>query len=88
MKVALYLVDGEHPFMERRQNGDQHIGVMLDLVQVEVILVIVVGGLVVAGFLNTKYRYGITSFRRSGKVLVFGEKTASIPPGYPGGGNL
>lgn len=43
---------------------------------------------VVTGFLNAKYRYGITSLRRLGKVLVLGEKAASTPPGYPGGGNL
>lgn len=43
---------------------------------------------VVAGFLNTKYRHQITSFRRSEKVLVFGEKVASMPPGHPGGENL
>lgn len=27
-------------------------------------------------------------FQRSEKVLVFGEKVASMPPGYPGGENL
>ena len=43
---------------------------------------------IVAGFLNAKYRHGITSFRRSGKVLIFGKKSASMPPGYPGGENL
>ena len=43
---------------------------------------------IVAGFLNAKYRHGITSFRRSGKVFVFEEKTASMPPGYPVGENL
>ena len=43
---------------------------------------------VVAGFLNAKYRHIITSLRRSGKVFVFGEKAASMPPGYPGGENL
>lgn len=43
---------------------------------------------VVAGFLNTKYRHVITSLRRFGKVFVFGEKTASIPLGHPGGKNL
>ena len=43
---------------------------------------------VVAGFLNAKYRHVITSFRRSEKVFVFGEKTASTPPVYPGGENL
>ena len=39
---------------------------------------------VVTGFLNAKYRHGITSFRRFGKVFISGEKTASMPPGYPG----
>ena len=43
---------------------------------------------VVTGFLNAKYRHVITSFRRSAKVFVFGEKAASMPPGYPGGENL
>lgn len=43
---------------------------------------------VVAGFLNTKYRYVITSFRRSAKVFVFGEKATSMPPGHSGGENL
>ena len=40
---------GERPFafMKGRENGDQHIGVMLDVIQIEVILVIIVGGLVV-----------------------------------------
>ena len=39
---------------------------------------------VVAGFLNAKYRHVITSLRRFGKVFILGEKTASMPPGYPG----
>ena len=43
---------------------------------------------VVAGFLNAKYRHLITSFRRSGKVFVFEEKTASMPPRCPRGENL
>lgn len=43
---------------------------------------------VVAGFLNAKYRRGITSLRRFEKVFVFGKKAASMPPGYPGGENL
>lgn len=42
---------------------------------------------VVTGFLNAKYRHGITSFRRFGKVFVFWEKAAPIPPGHPGGEN-
>ena len=43
---------------------------------------------VVSGFFNAKYRHVITSFRRSGKVLVFGEKMASMSPGHLGWGNL
>lgn len=43
---------------------------------------------VVAGFLKAKYRHVITSFRRSEKVLVFGEKAVSMPSGHPGGENL
>ena len=45
-QVALHIVQGKHPFMERRQDGQQHIRVMLDLIQVKVILVVVVGGLI------------------------------------------
>ena len=43
---------------------------------------------IVAGFLNAKYRHDITSFRRFGKVFVFGEKATSTLPGHPGGENL
>ena len=43
---------------------------------------------IVAGFLNTKYRHSITSFRRFGKVLIFRENAASMPSGHPGGENL
>ena len=46
LKVALHLVYGEGPLMERRQDGQQHIGIVLDLVQIVVILVIVVGLLI------------------------------------------
>ena len=43
---------------------------------------------VVTGFLNAKYRHGITSFRRLGKVFVFGKKAASMLLGYSRGENL
>ena len=43
---------------------------------------------IATGFLNAKYRHGITSFRRSGKVLIFGEKVVSMPPEYPRKENL
>ena len=32
-QIPLHLVQGEHPLVKRRQDGQQHIGVMLDLVQ-------------------------------------------------------
>ena len=40
MQLRLNRVDGEHPFMERRENGDQHIRVMLDFVQIKAVFVI------------------------------------------------
>ena len=40
MQLRLNLVDGKHPFMERRENGDQHIRVMLDLIQIKTVFVI------------------------------------------------
>ena len=40
LQLRLNLVDGKHPFMERRENGDQHIRVMLDLVQIKTVFVI------------------------------------------------
>ena len=46
LKVALHLVYGKLPLMERRQDRQQHIGIVLDLVQIVVILVIVVGLLI------------------------------------------
>ena len=45
-KFALYLGQCEHTIMQRGQNRDQHIGVMLDFVQIKVVFIVVVGGLV------------------------------------------
>ena len=45
-QIPLHLVQGEHPLMERDRMDQQHIGVMLDLIQVKVILVIVVGAFI------------------------------------------
>ena len=39
-KVALYLPQSEHAVMQRGEDGGQHIGVMLDLVQIETVFVI------------------------------------------------
>ena len=76
--VVLVLRQGQH-------HGKQPFGFQG---QPRVAQVVVGHHRVVAGFLNTKYRHGITSFRLSGKVFVFVEKTASMPPGYPEGENL
>ena len=56
----MHLVQGEHPLMEGGQDGQQHIGVMLDLIQVKVILVIVVGALVgVQVFLQLRLHFTV-----------------------------
>ena len=47
LKRTLYLSQRELALVESRENGDQHIGVMLNIVQIEVILVVVVGAFVV-----------------------------------------
>ena len=39
-KVALYLFQSEHAVMQRGEDGGQHIGIMLDLVQIETVFVI------------------------------------------------
>ena len=39
-KIALYLPQSEHAVMQRGEDGGQHIGVMLDLVQIETVFVI------------------------------------------------
>ena len=83
LKVALYLVDGEHTFMERRQNGDQHIGVMLDFVQIEVILVIVVGGLVGIQVFPQFILFGAVGFFRRQHIGILGQIGRCHDIGHP-----
>ena len=83
LKVTLYLVDGEHPFMECRQNGNQHIGVMLDFVQVEVILVIVVGGLVGIQVFPQFILFGAVGFFRRQHVGILGQIGRCHDIGHP-----
>ena len=83
LKVALYLVNGEHPFMECRQNGDQHIGVVLNLVQIKVILVIVVGGLVGIQILPQFILFGAVGFFRRQHVGILGEIGGRHNVGHP-----
>ena len=69
----------------RQHHGEQPFGFQG---QLHVAQVVVGHHCVIAGFLNAKYRHGITSLRRFEKVFVFGEKTPSMPPKYPGGEKL
>ena len=46
LERTLYLIQRELALMESRENGDQHIGVMLNIVQIEVILVVAVSAFV------------------------------------------
>ena len=46
LERTLHLIQRELALMESRENGDQHIGVMLNIVQIEVILVVAVSAFV------------------------------------------
>ena len=46
LKRTLHLIQRELALMESRENGDQHIGVMLNIIQIEVIFVIVMSAFV------------------------------------------
>jgi len=71
--LALHLGQREHAVMERGQNRDQHIGVMLDFVQIKMILVVVVGGLVGVEIpLQFLFQLGVGFFRTQ-HILVFGK---------------
>ena len=70
---ALYI--GQCPFslMERRQDGNEHIGVVLDLVQVKVVLVIAVGcGVIVQVVLQLRLHTGVGRLRRQNILILCG----------------
>ena len=46
LERTLHLIQRELALMESRENGDQHIGVMLNIVQIEVVFIIVVSAFV------------------------------------------
>ena len=46
LKRSLHLIQRELTFVESRENGDQHIGVVLNLIQIEMVFVVVVGAFV------------------------------------------
>ena len=74
LQLLLNLIDGKHPFMERRENGDQHIRVMLDLVQIKTVYVISgVQSLIVVQFiLKFLFQFAVGRLR-SQHIRVLGE---------------
>ena len=46
LERTLHLIQRELALVESRKNGDQHIGVMLNIVQIEVVFIIVVSAFV------------------------------------------
>ena len=85
MQFLLNLVDGEHPFMERRENGDQHIRVMLDLVQIKTVFVIsgVQSLIVVQLILKLLLQFAVGCLR-SQHIRVLGEIRGSKYATYAG----
>ena len=72
-KFALHLGQCKNTLMQRGQNRDQHIGVMLDFIQIKMVLVIVVGGLVGIQIpLQFLFQLGIGFFRTQ-HILVLGK---------------
>ena len=77
LKCPLYLVQRELALVKSREDGDQNIGIMLDVIQIEVILVIVVSAFVGVElalqlclhaailFLRTQHRIILTEIGRS-----------------------
>ena len=73
LKVALHLVHGEGPLVERRQDGQQHIGIVLNVVQLIVVLVIVMGLLIGIQVLPQLVLFGAVGGLRRQQVRVLGE---------------
>ena len=72
-KFALHLGQCKNAIMERGQNRDQHIGVMLDFVQIKMVFIVVVGGLVGVEIpLQFLFQLGVGFFCTQ-YILVFGK---------------
>ena len=72
-KFALHLGQCEHAVMQRGQNRDQHIGVMLDFVQIKMVFIVVVGGLVGVEIpLQLLFQLGV-GFLCTQHILVLGK---------------
>ena len=46
LERTLYLVHRPRPLVERGDHGDQHIGVVLNVIEVKMVFVVIVGGLI------------------------------------------
>ena len=73
LKIVLYLVNGKLTLMERRQNGQQHIGIVLDLVQIKMVFVIIVGLLIGVQILPQFILHRAVGGLCRQQVLIFGE---------------
>ena len=72
-KFALHLGQCKNAIMERGQNRDQHIGVMLDFVQIKMVFIVVVGSLVGVEIpLQLLFQLGV-GFLCTQHILVLGK---------------
>ena len=71
LERTLYLIQRELALMESRENGDQHIGVMLNVIQIEVVFIIVVSAFVgVEIALQLLLHLAILRFRAQHRVIL------------------
>ena len=71
LERTLHLVQRELSLMESRENGDQHIGVMLNIVQIEVVFIVVVSAFVgVEIALQLLLHLAILRFRAEHRVIL------------------
>ena len=73
LKIALYFIQGELSLVERRKDGQQHIRVMLNVIQIVVILVIVMGLLIGIQILPQLVLQGTVGGLRAQQVRILGE---------------
>ena len=71
LKRSLHLIQRELTLMESRENGDQHIRVMLNIVQIEVVFIVVVSAFVgVEIALQLLLHLAILRFRTEHRVIL------------------
>ena len=71
LERTLHLIQRELALMESRENGDQHIGVMLNIVQIEVVFIVVVSAFVgVEIALQLLLHPAILRFRAEHRVIL------------------